>query len=88
MGKYQKELFSRFPRLKRQLQHQLKGFFSSQSKFLPDIPAAASESERTRRSAAPSPEVSPNNNMSQKVDDRHLDRFAIRHESALGADST
>jgi hypothetical protein len=89
MGKYQKELFSRFPRLKRQLQHQLKSFFSSRSKSFPDISAAASESERTRRSAAPSPEVSPNeDNMSQKGDDRHLDRFTIRHKSALGADST
>jgi hypothetical protein len=59
MGRYRKTLFSRFPRLERQLQHQFEDFFSSRSKYLPDIPATPSESERTRRSAAPSPEVSP-----------------------------
>lgn len=89
MGKYQKELPSRFPRLKRQLQHQFKSFFSSRSKFLSDIPAAASESERTRRSAALSSEMSPNeDDISQNRDGKHLDRFAIGHESTLGADLT
>ena len=88
MGRYQKNLFSRFQRLKRQLHHQLKNFFPSRSKSLPDLPAAASESERTRRSAAPSPEVSPNeDNMSQKGDNRHLGRFAICRERVLSTDS-
>lgn len=59
MGKYQKKLFSRVQKLKWQLQHESKDFFPSRSKFLPDIPAAASELDRTRRWAALSPEVSP-----------------------------
>jgi hypothetical protein len=88
MGRHQKKLFSRFQRLKRQLQYQLKPPFPSRSKSLPDLPTTASESERTRRSAAPSPEVSPNeDDMSQKGDNRHLGRFAIFRERVLSADS-
>jgi hypothetical protein len=88
MWRYPKDLFSRFERLKRQLQLQLKKLFPSRSKSLPDLPAAACESESTRRSAAPSPEVSLNeDNVSQKGDNRDLGRFAICRERVLSADS-
>jgi hypothetical protein len=88
MWRYLKNLFSRFQRLKRQLKHQIQDFFPSRSKFLPDPSAASSEPERTRRSAAPSPEVPANeDNMSQKGDSRDLDRFEICRERVLSADS-
>lgn len=84
MGRHQKMAFSRFQRLKRQLQYQLKNPFPSRSKSLPDLPTTASESERTRRSTAPSPEVSPNKDtMSQKGDNRHLGQVAICRERVL-----
>jgi hypothetical protein len=78
MGRHQKKLFSRFQILKRQLQNQLKSPFSSRSKSLPNLPAAPSDSERTQRPVALSPEASPNeDNMSQKRDNTYLGRFAI-----------
>ena len=88
MWRYLKNLFSRFQRLKRLVQHRAQNFVPSRSKFLPDPSAVSSESERTRRSAAPSPEVPVNeDSMSQKGDNRDLDRFPICHERVLRADS-
>lgn len=88
MWRYLKNLFSRFQRLQRLVQHRIQVFFPSRSKFLPDPSAVSSESERTRRSAAPSPEVPVNeDSMSQKWDNRDLDRFSTCHERVLRADS-
>jgi hypothetical protein len=68
-------LTSYFLKLKRKLQNSFKVFSPSRSKYLLDIPATASKSERTRRLAALSLEVSLINikNHKKEITDTSID---------------